>query len=596
MATLHERRGRGLRGVTSPAAAALLAGAGALPRAHQGPQAAARRAGQRAEGQGQTRRQERRGKGGPGGERGVPAGRAPTTRWRSRTSRSRSRRTPPSPWCCCTTTTRRRSATTTSARRRSASSTATAWSPPRATTSTATSSTGFPAQPIGSPDAPAARNGPRPGPHHGGAARRPRAPLRPRDAASSCSRASRPIPRASSAPTTSPRRRCRCATRTCSARSPGVRTWTDEQRAHYTQLPDDPRYKELADKIVEESLRARVPPRPVRAGDRHLRLAGQGEHLLHQVAATPTPSDPTADFLFGDRIGYCVHFAHAAAYLLRARGLPARIAAGYVADESRRGSGLGHPAAPEGRPRLGRALPRRLRLDHRRRGARARARSARHAARPRPAAHARRAGARRQAAPARARRASRSGRRWSRWLRAVADRAARALLALLGARTSVKMLAAAGAVAAPARAAPRVAYRAALDVLAERGSRREQGETRERFAARVPRRAPSLRALTRAARRARAYGARAAAPRPTTMRALPMRAARGRGARAVVAPAPRRRSTRSPGCATLDASESPRIRRPPAYALPLDLARSPHQVVRAACASACAPPSRAATT
>src|SRR5262249_3197424 len=33
------------------------------------------------------------------------------------------------------------------------------------------------------------------------------------------------------------------------------------------------------------------------------------------------------------------HFAHAAAYLLRARGLPARIAEGYIADEARRGNG-----------------------------------------------------------------------------------------------------------------------------------------------------------------------------------------------------------------------------------------------------------------
>ena len=39
--------------------------------------------------------------------------------------------------------------------------------------------------------------------------------------------------------------------------------------------------------------------------------------------------DPTADFLFGNRIGYCVHFAHAAVYMWRSLGIPARVSAGY---------------------------------------------------------------------------------------------------------------------------------------------------------------------------------------------------------------------------------------------------------------------------
>jgi hypothetical protein len=49
--------------------------------------------------------------------------------------------------------------------------------------------------------------------------------------------------------------------------------------------------------------------------------------------------DPTADFLFGDRTGYCVHFAHAAVYLLRTLGIPARVGAGYVVDEAARQGG-----------------------------------------------------------------------------------------------------------------------------------------------------------------------------------------------------------------------------------------------------------------
>ena len=49
--------------------------------------------------------------------------------------------------------------------------------------------------------------------------------------------------------------------------------------------------------------------------------------------------DPTASFLFGDRTGYCVHFAHAATYLMRSLGVPARVATGYAVSESARQGG-----------------------------------------------------------------------------------------------------------------------------------------------------------------------------------------------------------------------------------------------------------------
>src|SRR5690606_24287527 len=49
--------------------------------------------------------------------------------------------------------------------------------------------------------------------------------------------------------------------------------------------------------------------------------------------------EPTGDFLFGNRIGYCVHFAHAAVYMWRSLGIPARVGTGYhVAEDQRRGS------------------------------------------------------------------------------------------------------------------------------------------------------------------------------------------------------------------------------------------------------------------
>lgn len=121
-------------------------------------------------------------------------------------------------------------------------------------------------------------------------------------------------------------------------RKPGVRAWTDEQRAAYTQLPDDPRYKQLADQIVDESLRPEFRHDPF--AEAIAVSAWLGKHSIYSIHAQHADDkDPTADFLFGDRVGYCVHFAHAAAYLLRARGLPTRIAEGYAADESRRGNG-----------------------------------------------------------------------------------------------------------------------------------------------------------------------------------------------------------------------------------------------------------------
>jgi hypothetical protein len=43
--------------------------------------------------------------------------------------------------------------------------------------------------------------------------------------------------------------------------------------------------------------------------------------------------------LFGDRTGYCVHFAHAATYLMRSLGVPARVATGYAVSESARQGG-----------------------------------------------------------------------------------------------------------------------------------------------------------------------------------------------------------------------------------------------------------------
>ena len=112
--------------------------------------------------------------------------------------------------------------------------------------------------------------------------------------------------------------------------------WSDEVRALYLEGHPDERYAALAEEIL-----ASLPP-GARADpfakavaiklylDRELIYSTRERH-----AGVP---DPTSHFLFGNRTGYCVHFAHSAVFLWRAAGIPARIGAGYMApEENRRG-------------------------------------------------------------------------------------------------------------------------------------------------------------------------------------------------------------------------------------------------------------------
>jgi transglutaminase-like putative cysteine protease len=105
----------------------------------------------------------------------------------------------------------------------------------------------------------------------------------------------------------------------------------------YTRVPDDPRYQQLTDRIVENirpSFRTDPWARALSVG---LWLERNTQYSLRSQHASA--SDPTASYLFGDRIGYCVHLAHAGAYLMRAAGLPARVAAGYAYDAANRSGG-----------------------------------------------------------------------------------------------------------------------------------------------------------------------------------------------------------------------------------------------------------------
>ncbi|HKU41801.1 MAG TPA: transglutaminase-like domain-containing protein, partial [Polyangiales bacterium] len=120
-------------------------------------------------------------------------------------------------------------------------------------------------------------------------------------------------------------------------RNVGNPAWSPAVREHYTSAPKDPRYTELAQEIasgIHESLRDDPVARALAVT---VWLSRQGTYSLKSGHANA--EDPTADFLFGDRVGYCVHFAHAAVYLMRSLGVPARVGAGYVVDEAARQGG-----------------------------------------------------------------------------------------------------------------------------------------------------------------------------------------------------------------------------------------------------------------
>ncbi len=117
----------------------------------------------------------------------------------------------------------------------------------------------------------------------------------------------------------------------------GARDWSPAQWQHYTRAPDDTRYGDLAKTIVQ-SLPDTLAKDPLaRAFAITDWLGAEGVYSLKNTHSNA--EDPTASFLFGDLTGYCVHFAHAAAYLMRSVGLPARVANGYAIDEASRQGG-----------------------------------------------------------------------------------------------------------------------------------------------------------------------------------------------------------------------------------------------------------------
>ncbi|MFK7865243.1 MAG: transglutaminase domain-containing protein [Pseudohongiellaceae bacterium] len=120
-------------------------------------------------------------------------------------------------------------------------------------------------------------------------------------------------------------------------RETGREDWSEEVLNEYLQLPDDPRYLELAMQLTANL-------RPEFANDSYAKawaiktyLDENGIYSLKNDHAYET--DPAGSFLFGDLTGYCMHFSFAATYLYRSLGIPARVGIGYSVPAANRGGG-----------------------------------------------------------------------------------------------------------------------------------------------------------------------------------------------------------------------------------------------------------------
>jgi transglutaminase-like putative cysteine protease len=110
--------------------------------------------------------------------------------------------------------------------------------------------------------------------------------------------------------------------------------WSEAQRKHYLETPNDPRYLALSNEIVRE-LPLRFVNDPMSKAIAIKRyLETNGYYTLKKKISSN--KDPVAPFLFGDMKGYCVHFAHSAVHLLRSQGIAARVALGYLVDNQNR--------------------------------------------------------------------------------------------------------------------------------------------------------------------------------------------------------------------------------------------------------------------
>ncbi len=100
-----------------------------------------------------------------------------------------------------------------------------------------------------------------------------------------------------------------------------------KERRSYLQLPKDldPRIRVLAQAITDGN----SPPRDQAEDIRDYLLA----NMSYDLNPDSMGDEPLTDFLFGERAGYCEHFATAMVVLLRIRGIPARLVTGFLSGQ-----------------------------------------------------------------------------------------------------------------------------------------------------------------------------------------------------------------------------------------------------------------------
>jgi protein-glutamine gamma-glutamyltransferase len=93
---------------------------------------------------------------------------------------------------------------------------------------------------------------------------------------------------------------------------------------------EDLRYAALAQKLTRN-----ITPPVIKAGTIAQFLSEESIYTRAPGHQATDKGDPVAPYLFSEeKRGYCVHFAHAAVYMMRLAGIPARIATGYLTDLS----------------------------------------------------------------------------------------------------------------------------------------------------------------------------------------------------------------------------------------------------------------------
>lgn len=109
--------------------------------------------------------------------------------------------------------------------------------------------------------------------------------------------------------------------------------WSARELKDYLETSTDPSYRLLEDRILQSV------PDFLREYPAY-RVAAISEwmdaNVTYSLTAMHDGPDPIAHFLFGDRRGKCTDFAHSAVMLYRLAGVPARVATGYMVTEQER--------------------------------------------------------------------------------------------------------------------------------------------------------------------------------------------------------------------------------------------------------------------